>query len=149
LYDWILEHLDDFDKPNRPHQYEFSRLNLEYTVMSKRKLQQLVKDNLVTGWNDPRMPTISGLRRRGYTPASIREFSNRIGISKVDSMTDMKILEDALRDDLNTVAPRTMGVIDPIRVIIENYPEDKIETLQAPIHPQNEAMGKREIFFLT
>lgn len=147
LYDWILEHLDDFDKPNRPHQYEFSRLNLEYTVMSKRKLQQLVEDRLVTGWNDPRMPTISGLRRRGYTPASIRDFVDRIGISKVDSMTDMKILEDAVRDDLNIVAPRTMGVIDPIRVIIENYPEDKIETLQAPIHPQNEAMGKREIFF--
>ncbi|MDB9828929.1 glutamine--tRNA ligase [Candidatus Thioglobus sp.] len=147
LYDWILEHLDDFDKPNRPHQYEFSRLNLEYTVMSKRKLQQLVEDRLVTGWNDPRMPTISGLRRRGYSAASIRDFSDRIGISKVDSMTDMKILEDAVRDDLNIVAPRTMGIIDPIRVIIENYPEDKIEILQAPIHPQNEAMGKREIFF--
>jgi glutaminyl-tRNA synthetase len=147
LYDWMLENLDDFNKPNRPHQYEFSRLNLEYTVMSKRKLQQLVEDGLVEGWNDPRMPTISGLRRRGYTAASIRDFSDRIGISKVDSMTDMKILEDAVRDDLNVVAPRTMGVIDPIRVIIENYPEDKIETLQAPIHPQNEDMGKREIFF--
>jgi len=147
LYDWILEHLDDFNKPDRPHQYEFSRLNLEYTVMSKRKLQQLVEDKLVEGWSDPRMPTISGLRRRGYTPASIRDFSDRIGISKVDSMTDMKILEDSVRDDLNIVAPRTMGVIDPIRVIIENYPEDQIETLQAPIHPQNEAMGKRDIFF--
>ena len=147
LYDWILEHLDDFNKPNRPHQYEFSRLNLEYTVMSKRKLQQLVEDNLVEGWNDPRMPTISGLRRRGYTAASIRDFSDRIGISKVDSMTDMKILEDAVRDDLNVVAPRTMGVIDPIRVIIENYPEEQVETLYAPIHPQNEDMGKREIFF--
>ncbi|WPE16257.1 glutamine--tRNA ligase/YqeY domain fusion protein [Candidatus Thioglobus autotrophicus] len=147
LYDWMLEHLDDFNKPDRPHQYEFSRLNLEYTVMSKRKLQQLVEDGLVSGWDDPRMPTISGLRRRGYTAASIRDFSDRIGISKVDSMTDMKILEDALRDDLNVVAPRTMGVIDPIRVIIENYPEDQVETLQAPIHPQNESMGKREIFF--
>jgi len=147
LYDWMLEHLDDFNKPDRPHQYEFSRLNLEYTVMSKRKLQQLVEDELVSGWDDPRMPTISGLRRRGYTAASIRDFSDRIGISKVDSMTDMKILEDALRDDLNVVAPRTMGVIDPIRVIIENYPEDQVETLQAPIHPQNESMGKREIFF--
>ena len=147
LYDWMLEHLDDFNKPDRPHQYEFSRLNLEYTVMSKRKLQQLVEDELVSGWDDPRMPTISGLRRRGYTAASIRDFSDRIGISKVDSMTDMKILEDALRDDLNVVAPRTMGVIDPIRVIIENYPEDQVETLQAPIHPQNEDMGKREIFF--
>ncbi|CAC9456563.1 Glutaminyl-tRNA synthetase (EC 6.1.1.18) [uncultured Gammaproteobacteria bacterium] len=147
LYDWILEHLNDFNKPNRPHQYEFSRLNLEYTVMSKRKLQQLVEDGLVSGWNDPRLPTLSGLRRRGYTAASIRDFVERIGISKVDSMTDMKILEDAVRDDLNTIAPRTMGVIDPIRVIIENYPENQVETLQAPIHPQNEAMGKRDIFF--
>jgi len=147
LYDWILDNLDDFNKPDRPHQYEFSRLNLEYTVMSKRKLQQLVEDGLVSGWDDPRMPTISGLRRRGYTAASIRDFSDRIGISKVDSMTDMKILEDSVRDDLNILAPRTMGVIDPIRVIIENYPEDQIETLQAPIHPQNEAMGKRDIFF--
>jgi len=147
LYDWILEHLDEFNKPDRPHQYEFSRLNLEYAVMSKRKLQQLVENGLVEGWDDPRMPTISGLRRRGYTPASIRDFANRIGISKVDSMTDVKILEDAARDDLNKVAPRTMSVIDPIKVIIENYPEDKLETLQAPIHPQNESMGKREIFF--
>jgi glutaminyl-tRNA synthetase len=147
LYDWILDNLEDFNQPNRPHQYEFSRLNLEYTLMSKRKLQQLVADKLVSGWDDPRMPTISGLRRRGYTAASIREFTDRIGISKVDSMTDMKILEDALRDDLNVIAPRTMGVIDPIRVIIENYPESQLETLQAPIHPQNEAMGKREIFF--
>jgi glutaminyl-tRNA synthetase len=93
------------------------------------------------------MPTISGLRRRGYTAASVRDFTDRIGISKVDSMTDMSILEAAVRDDLNTVAPRTMGVIDPIKVVIENYPEDQIETLQAPIHPQNELMGKREIFF--
>ena len=147
LYDWILEHLEDFNKPNRPHQYEFSRLNLEYTVMSKRKLQQLVEDALVLGWNDPRLPTISGLRRRGYTPASIRDFVERIGISKVDSMTDMKILEDAVRDDLNIVAPRTMGVIDPIKVIIENYPEKQVETLKAPIHPQNEDKGKRDIFF--
>jgi len=147
LYDWMLDNLDDFNKPDRPHQYEFSRLNLEYTVMSKRKLQQLVEDELVSGWNDPRMPTISGLRRRGYTATSIRDFIDRIGISKVDSMTDMSILEAAVRDDLNTVAPRTMGVIDPIKVVIENYPEDQVETLHAPIHPQNESMGKREIFF--
>ena len=147
IYDWLLDHLDEFNKPDRPHQYEFSRLNLEYTVMSKRKLQQLVENELVSGWNDPRMPTISGIRRRGYTAASIRDFIDRIGISKVDSMTEIKILEDAVRDDLNTVAPRTMGVIDPIRVVIENYPEDQVETLQAPIHPQNEDMGKREIFF--
>ncbi len=147
LYDWVLDSLDDFNKPERPHQYEFSRLNLEYTVMSKRKLQKLVEDELVSGWDDPRMPTISGLRRRGYTAAAIRDFTDRIGISKVDSMTDMKILEDAVRDNLNKVAPRTMGVMDPIKIVIENYPEDQVETLQAPIHPQNEAMGKREIFF--
>ncbi len=147
LYDWILENLDDFNKPNRPHQYEFSRLHLEYTVMSKRKLQLLVENKLVSGWDDPRMPTISGLRRRGYTKVAIREFTNRVGISKVDNITDMKILEIAIRDNLNIVAPRTMGVIDPIRVIIENYPEGKLETIQAPIHPQNKTMGKRDIFF--
>jgi glutaminyl-tRNA synthetase len=147
LYDWILENLNDFNKPSRPHQYEFSRLNLEYTVMSKRKLQKLVEDGLVSGWDDPRMPTLSGLRRRGYTATSIHDFTNRIGISKVDSMTDIAILEAAIRDDLNIKAPRTMGVIDPIRVIIENYPKGKIETLKALIHPQNEAMGKRDIFF--
>ncbi|MGC9386896.1 MAG: glutamine--tRNA ligase/YqeY domain fusion protein [Hydrogenovibrio sp.] len=147
LYDWILEHLEDFNKPDRPFQYEFSRLNLEYTVMSKRKLMQLVTDGLVSGWNDPRMPTISGLRRRGVTPAAIRDFAERIGISKVDSMTEMGLLEAAIRDDLNVVAPRTMGVIDPIKLVIENYPEGDVETLQAPVHPQNEAMGKRDIFF--
>ena len=147
LYDWVLEHLDSFNKPDRPHQYEFSRLNLEYTVMSKRKLQKLVEDELVSGWNDPRMPTLSGLRRRGYTPGSIKDFAERIGISKVDSITDVGILEAAIRDDLNVVAPRTMGVINPIKVIIENYTEDQIETLQAPVHPQNEAMGSRTIHF--
>ncbi len=147
LYDWVLDNLDDFNKPDRPHQYEFSRLNLEYTVMSKRKLHQLVDDKLVEGWNDPRMPTISGMRRRGYTPASLRDFAERIGISKVDSMTEMGILEAAVRDDLNVVAPRSMAVINPLKVIIENYPEGEVEALQAPIHPQNEAMGKREIFF--
>jgi len=147
LYDWILENLDDFNKPDRPHQYEFSRLNLEYTVMSKRKLGILVENNHVSGWDDPRMPTISGMRKRGCSPQALKLFSDRIGISKVDSMTDMKILEDALRDDLNLNAPRTMGVIDPIRVIIENYPSESIETILAPIHPQNETMGTREIFF--
>ncbi|KUJ75007.1 glutamine--tRNA ligase [Thiomicrospira sp. XS5] len=147
IYDWLLEHLDDFNKPDRPFQYEFSRLNLEYTVMSKRKLMQLVEDGLVSGWDDPRMPTLSGLRRRGVTPAAIRDFAERIGISKVDSMTEMGILEAAIRDDLNVVAPRTMGVIDPIKLVIENYPDDQVETLQAPIHPQNEEMGTREIFF--
>ena len=148
LYDWVLEHINDFDKPERPHQYEFSRLNLEYTVMSKRKLHQLVDDELVTGWDDPRMPTISGMRRRGYTPNSIQDFTGRIGISKVDSMTEMDILEASVRDDLNSVAPRTMGVINPVKVVIENYePADQVETIQAPVHPQNESMGKREIHF--
>lgn len=147
IYDWLLEHLDDFNREDRPHQYEFSRLNLEYTVMSKRKLQQLVSDGLVEGWNDPRMPTISGMRRRGYTPASIRDFAERVGISKVDSMTDMGLLEAAVRDDLNVNAPRTMGVIDPIKVVIENYPSEDLETLQAPVHPQDESMGTRTIHF--
>lgn len=147
IYDWLLENLDEFNKPDRPYQYEFSRLNLEYTIMSKRKLQQLVEANLVSGWNDPRMPTISGLRRRGYTAQSIRDFAGRIGISKVDSMTDMSILELSIRDDLNVKAPRTMGVVNPIKVIIENYPKGLVETLKAPIHPQNEDMGKRDIFF--
>lgn len=147
IYDWLLENLNEFNKPNKPHQYEFSRLNLEYTVMSKRKLQQLVVDGLVSGWDDPRMPTISGLRRRGYTAAAIRDFAKRIGISKVDSMTDMSILEASIRDDLNVVAPRTMAIIDPVRVVIENYPEHKIESIHAPVHPQNESMGRREIFF--
>jgi len=147
LYDWILENLADFNKPNRPHQYEFSRLNLEYTVMSKRKLSILVKNKHVTGWDDPRMPTISGLRKRGYSPKALELFSDRVGISKIDSMTDIKILEDAVRDDLNDNAPRTMGVIDPIRVIIENYPIDSIETIKAPNHPQNKKMGSREVFF--
>jgi len=147
LYDWILENLDGFNKPDRPHQYEFSRLNLEYTVMSKRKLSILVKNKHVKGWDDPRMPTISGLRKRGYTPKALKNFSDRVGISKVDSMTDIKILEDSIRDDLNDHAPRTMAVIDPIKVIIENYPKDSLESIKAPIHPQNKAMGEREIFF--
>jgi len=147
LYDWILESLDDFNKPDRPHQYEFSRLNLEYTVMSKRKLGILVENDHVNGWDDPRMPTISGLKKRGCSPQALALFSERIGISKVDSMTDIKILEDAIRDDLNENAPRSMAVIDPIRVIIENYPKDSLESIKAPIHPQNKAMGEREIFF--
>jgi len=147
IYNWILENLDAFNRPDRPHQYEFSRLNLEYATTSKRKLKLLVDDNHVSGWNDPRMPTISGLKRRGYTPASIRDFSERIGVSKVNSLTNISILESSIRDDLNKSAPRTMAVLNPIKVIIENYPEGKLESLNAPIHPQNEAMGTREIFF--
>ena len=147
IYNWILENVDSFNKPNRPHQYEFSRLNLEYATTSKRKLKLLVDNNYVSGWDDPRMPTISGLRRRGYSPASIRGFSERIGVSKVNSLTKISILESSIRDDLNTTAPRTMAVINPIKLIIVNYPEDKIESIRAPIHPQNEEMGTREIFF--
>jgi glutaminyl-tRNA synthetase len=115
--------------------------------MSKRKLQKLVEGNLVLGWDDPRMPTLSGLRRRGYTPASIRDFVQRIGISKVDSVTDVGILEASIRDNLNVVAPRTMAVVNPIKLVIENYPKNKLETLEAPVHPQNKEMGIREILF--
>jgi len=147
IYDWLLEHLDEFNKTDRPHQYEFSRLNLEYATTSKRKLKMLVDNNHVSGWNDPRMPTISGLRRRGYTPASIRDFSERVGVSKVNSLTDVSILESSVRDDLNKTALRSMAVINPIKLVIENYPEGEIETLMAPVHPQNEAMGIRKIFF--
>jgi len=147
IYNWTLENLDTFNKPDRPHQYEFSRLNLEYATTSKRKLKLLVDNNYVSGWNDPRMPTISGLKRRGYTAASIRDFSDRIGVSKVNSLTDISILESSIRDDLNISAPRAMAVINPIKLVIENYPEGKIESLSAPVHPQNEEMGIREIFF--
>jgi len=147
IYDWILDNLDQFNSPSRPHQYEFSRLNLEYTSTSKRQLKMLVDNNHVSGWDDPRMPTISGLRRRGYTPKSIRDFSERIGVSKVNSLTDVAILEASLRDNLNTIAPRSMAVINPVQLIVENYPTDKVESLIAPLHPQNEAMGTREIFF--
>ena len=147
IYDWILDNLDSFNKPTRPHQYEFSRLNLEYATTSKRKLKLLVKNNYVSGWDDPRMPTISGLKRRGYTPQSIRKFSEKVGVSKVNSLTDISILESSIREDLNTNAQRSMAVIDPIKLIIENYPDGKLESLKAPIHPQNEAMGTREIFF--
>jgi len=147
IYDWTLKNLDDFNTSNRPHQYEFSRLNLEFATTSKRKLKLLVDNNYVNSWNDPRMPTISGLRRRGYTAASIRDFCERIGVSKVNSLTDISILESSIRDDLNNIAPRSMAVINPIKLVIENYSEGKIESLKAPIHPQNEEMGSREIFF--
>ena len=147
IYDWTLENLDAFNKPDRPQQYEFSRLNLEYATTSKRKLRLLVDNNFVNGWNDPRMPTISGMRRRGYTPASIRGFSERIGVSKVNSLTDIEILESSIRDDLNINAPRSMAVIDAVKIVIENYSEDGMEVLKAPNHPQNEEMGTRDIYF--
>ncbi|AEY02002.1 glutaminyl-tRNA synthetase [Oceanimonas sp. GK1] len=144
LYDWVL---DNISIDCHPRQYEFSRLNLEYTVMSKRKLNQLVVDGHVEGWNDPRMPTISGLRRRGYTPASIREFCSRIGVTKQDNTVEMGMLEACIRDDLNEHAPRAMAVLRPVRLVIENLPEGHQEMLKAPNHPNKPEMGERELPF--
>jgi glutaminyl-tRNA synthetase len=144
LYDWVIENIS---VETTPRQYEFSRLNLEYTVLSKRKLIQLVEDNFVSGWDDPRMPTIAGLRRRGYTPASVREFCLRIGVTKMDNLVEMGMLEACIRDDLNVNAPRAMAVVDPIKVVIENYPEGQSETLSAPNHPNDETMGTRDVKF--
>ncbi|EWH12203.1 glutaminyl-tRNA ligase [Catenovulum agarivorans DS-2] len=144
LYDWVL---DNISIEARPHQYEFSRLNLEYTVMSKRKLNALVTEGHVSGWDDPRMPTIAGLRRRGYTPESIREFCTRIGVTKMDNMVEMAMLEACIREDLNENAPRAMAVLDPIRLVIENFPEGKVETLNIANHPQNPDFGTREVSF--
>ncbi|AOT08494.1 glutamine--tRNA ligase [Pseudoalteromonas luteoviolacea] len=143
LYDWVLENISI---ECQPQQIEFSRLNLEYTVMSKRKLNDLVVNGQVEGWDDPRMPTIAGLRRRGYTPASIREFCKRIGITKQDNMVEMGMLEACIRDDLNENAPRAMAVLDPVKIVIENYDADKVEMLSAPNHPTLE-MGERELPF--
>ncbi|CRL59763.1 Glutamine--tRNA ligase [Proteus penneri] len=143
LYDWVL---DNITIPCHPRQYEFSRLNLEYTVMSKRKLNQLVTENIVNGWDDPRMPTISGLRRRGYTAESIREFCQRIGVTKQENNVEMAALESCIRDDLNENAPRAMAVIDPVRLVIENMPEGE-EILTAPNHPNKPEMGTREVPF--
>ncbi|SHI15594.1 glutamine--tRNA ligase [Ferrimonas marina] len=144
LYDWVLENIT-IDVV--PHQYEFSRLNLEYTVMSKRKLNQLVVDGHVSGWDDPRMPTISGLRRRGYTPASIREFCKRIGVTKMDNTVEMGMLEACIRDDLNQNAPRAMAVLEPVKVVLENYPQGQSEILTIANHPSDESMGSREVPF--
>jgi glutaminyl-tRNA synthetase len=144
LYDWVL---DNITIDCQPRQYEFSRLNLEYTVMSKRKLNQLVTENLVDGWDDPRMPTVSGLRRRGFTPASIREFCKRIGVTKQDNMIEMGSLESCIRDDLNENAPRAMAVLDPVKIVIENFDADKVETLTVANHPNKPEMGEREVPF--
>ena len=143
VYDWVLENIS-IERP-LPHQYEFSRLNLEYTLTSKRKLLKLVEDKIVDGWDDPRMPTVSGLRRRGYTPASLREFCRRIGVTKQDNVVEFKALESCIRDDLNENAPRAMAVLNPLRVVIENFGE--AETLSAPNHPNKEEMGRREVPF--
>lgn len=144
LYDWFL---DVLETPSHPRQIEFARLNLNYTVMSKRKLMQLVQKNHVQGWDDPRMLTVSGLRRRGYTPASIRNFCAEIGVGKRESWIDMGVLENAVRNDLNVSAPRVLGVLDPLKVVITNYPEDKTEEIEAKNHPQNPDMGTRTLPF--
>lgn len=143
LYDWFIEQLGIYPS----HQYEFARLNIDYTVMSKRKLLQLVKEGYVSGWDDPRMPTICGFRRRGYTPESIRNFCERIGVAKRDNIISYSLLEFSLREHLNKVAQRRMAVLDPIKVVIDNYPEDKEEMLTAINNPENEADGKREVPF--
>lgn len=144
LYDWVLNELET---PCHPQQIEFSRLNLTYTVMSKRKLGALVEEGLVNDWNDPRMPSISGLRRRGYTPKSIRDFCDRIGISKKESRIDVGVLEDCLRNDLNENALRAMGVLDPLKVTITNYPDDLVEDMDLMNHPQKPEMGTRKVPF--
>ncbi|GAA0857456.1 glutamine--tRNA ligase [Aliiglaciecola litoralis] len=144
LYDWVIEHISI---DTQPRQYEFSRLNLEYTVLSKRKLIQLVDEKHVFGWDDPRMPTIAGLRRRGYTPESVVEFCKRIGVTKMDNMVEMSMLEACIRDDLNANASRAMAVLDPIKLIIENYPDDQVENLTAPNHPSDENKGTRQLPF--
>ncbi len=143
LYDWILDELEIF----HPQQIEFARLNMTYTVMSKRKLLELVQGNYVSGWDDPRMPTICGMRRRGVTPESIREFCKTIGVTKFNSMTDKVVLENCIRDHLNQVAPRVMGVLNPLRVVIENYPEETSEELEAINNPNDESAGTRKVPF--
>jgi len=144
LYEWFIENLP---VPSTPHQYEFSRLNINYTVTSKRKLKQLVDENVVDGWDDPRMPTISGMRRRGFTPKSIRDFVDSTGVTKVDGVVDVSQLEFAVREDLNDNAPRAMCVLNPLKVTLTNYPEDKVEIMTAPVHPQKEEHGTRELPF--
>ncbi len=149
LYDWFLDEiLEGQPEPERrTRQIEFARLNINYTVMSKRKLLELVQDNIVNGWDDPRMPTISGLRRRGYTPESIRMFADRVGIARRDNIIDIALLEFCVREDLNKRAKRMNAVLDPIKVIITNYPEDKVEMLETINNPEDESMGRRQIPF--
>lgn len=144
LYDWVIEALN---LECHPQQIEFARLNLSHTVMSKRKLRMLVEQGYVKGWDDPRMPTISGLRRRGYTPEAIRDFCDRIGVAKANSFVDIAMLEHCIREDLNFKAPRVMAVLRPLRVVIDNYPEDRVEMLEAEINPENPELGAREVPF--
>src|SRR5579864_6347096 len=144
LYDWLL---DKLPVPSKPHQYEFARLNLTYTLLSKRVLTELVRGGHVAGWDDPRMPTIAGLKRRGVPPAAIREFIRRIGVAKANSVVDVGMLEFAIREVLNKTAPRRMAVLRPLKVVIENYPEGKTELVEAANHPDDPAAGKRNIVF--
>ena len=143
LYDWYLDALDTY----HPQQIEFARLNLNFTVVSKRKLKRLVDERVVDGWDDPRMPTISGLRRRGYTPLSVRKFSESVGVTKRDTVVDVAKLENALRHDLNKIAPRVMSVLDPLKVVITNYPVDKVEYVDAVNNPEDKSAGTRKIAF--
>ncbi|KTD21548.1 glutamine--tRNA ligase/YqeY domain fusion protein [Legionella londiniensis] len=144
LYDWLIEHLP---VPARPEQTEFARLNLSHTVTSKRKLRQLVEEKVVDGWDDPRLPTLRGMRKRGYPPAAIREFCEMVGVSRSDSIIDMSLLEECVRDELNKTAKRAMCVLEPLKVVIENYPEQKREFLRAPCHPQLPDLGYRTLPF--
>ena len=146
LYDWFLDQIID-TQAVRPKQREFARRNFSHTVVSKRKLLQLVEEKHVSGWDDPRMPTISGLRRRGYTPESIRQFADTIGIAKRDNLVDLSLLEFSVREHLNKIAPRVMGVLDPLKVVIENYPEGQVEWLDAENNPEDESAGMRQIPF--
>lgn len=148
LYDWFLDKVDyGYEKYGRPQQIEFARLNLSYTVMSKRKLRVLVEKGLVEGWDDPRMPTISGLRRRGYTPEAIRDFCERIGVAKRNSMVDIALLEHCIREDLNAKATRVMAVLNPVKLVITNYPADQVEWLETENNPNQPERGKREVPF--
>ncbi len=143
LYDWLLDALDIY----HPQQIEFARLNLSHTILSKRKLVELVEEGHVTGWNDPRMPTIAGLRRRGYTPEAIRNFCERVGVAKRDSLTDAALLEHSIREDLNRRAPRVMAVLRPLKVVIDNYPDDRVEDIETVNNPEDPAMGSRKVPF--
>jgi glutaminyl-tRNA synthetase len=144
LYEWFTENLS---VPSTPKQYEFARLNLNYTVTSKRKLKQLVDDNVVSGWDDPRMPTITGMRRRGYSPASIKNFCEKIGVTRADSVVDMAELDFTLREDLNDNAPRAMCVLDPVKLTITNFAAESVEIMTVPAHPNKPEMGERELPF--
>lgn len=144
LYDWFL---DNLSVPNHPQQIEFARLNINYTVMSKRKLLTLVENNIVSGWDDPRMPTLSGFRRRGYTPEAIKNFVEKAGVAKRESIIDIALLEHSIREDLNKKSQRVMSVLNPVKVIFDNYPEDQSEELDAVNNPEDESMGKRKITF--